>query len=260
MPCKHESSVRFRLFPITMIEKEKEKEIKTEVNSIILSDNDYTYAFLTSLHGQLINLFKNIFSPKAVFYRHEKSEFEIVVNMSDLLTISNFLKNHTLLNFKQLVEIAVIDRPGKTKRFKLNYILLNCLFNSRIILSTEVTEVDMPLSLVKLYKSAEWLEREVWDLFGIHFDGNSDLRRIMTDYGFKGHPLRKDFPLTGFLEIYYNDEEKKIVYEPVELAQEYRVFCLRNPWSSAFEKQKDVFIFQTEEEKKNAEKKKEEIK
>jgi NADH:ubiquinone oxidoreductase subunit C len=208
---------------------EKEKDIKPKSETIVLNNNDYTYAFLTSLHSQLINLFDSIFSNKAIFYRYAKNEFEVVINMSDLLVISNFFKNHTLLGFKQLVEIAAIDRPGKQRRFKLNYILLNYLFNSRVILSTEVTEVDMPLSLVKLYKSAEWLEREVWDLFGIHFDGNPDLRRIITDYGFKGHPLRKDFPLTGFLEIYYNDEEKKIVYEPVELAQEYRVFCLRNP-------------------------------
>ncbi len=159
-----------------------------------------------------------------------------------VVSIINFFKNHTLLNFKQRSEIAVIDHPGKMKRFKLNYILSHYLYNVKVILSTEVTEADMPLSLVELYKSAEWLEREVWDLFGIYLDGHSALRRIIDDYVFKHYFLGKDFSLKSCC-MYYNDEETKIIYEPVELAQEYRVSRLKNRWDSAIEKTIEKFNF-----------------
>jgi NADH-quinone oxidoreductase subunit C len=179
---------------------------------------------------EIIKKLLEIISQKLIILIETFTEIEIICKKDYLLTILMFLKNHSLSAFKQLIEIAVIDNISQTDRFKVNYILFSVKTNMRFIISVYTNEIEMIFSSVHLYNSAEWLEREVWDLYGIHFDGNRNLRRILTDYGFKGHPLRKDFPLTGFLEIYYNDEEKKIIYEPVELAQEFRVFSLRNPW------------------------------
>lgn len=144
--------------------------------------------------------------------------------------ILNYLRDHTLTNFRQLIDIVIYDVPGKTFRFSCLYLLLNFLQNARFILHIKTNEVYPVPSIISLYKSANWLERESWDLFGIFFAGHNDLRRILTDYGFSGHPLRKDFPLTGFFEIRYNDSCGYIISQPVLLAQEFRVFTLENPW------------------------------
>lgn len=155
-----------------------------------------------------------------------KNNILLKVNKMILLSILNFLKKHALCLYKQLLDIAVEDTPKKRNRFRVNYILSSILYNAKIIVSLTANELTYLPSVTFIYSSACWLEREVWDLFGVYFRGNPDMRRILTDYGFSGHPLRKDFPLTGFFEIYYSLEKKRIITEPVELAQEYRVFSL----------------------------------
>jgi NADH:ubiquinone oxidoreductase subunit C len=140
---------------------EKEQASKKDVISLNLSENGYTYSFLILQNRQSLYAYIRKLFEDTVIIRHDKNELELSTKTSDLIAISNFLRNHTLLNFKQLIEIAVIDRPNKINRFKLNYVLFSPLFNTRIIISTEVKEIDILSSLVKLYKSAEWLEREV---------------------------------------------------------------------------------------------------
>ena len=141
-----------------------------------------------------------------------------------------FLERNTISQYKVLTDIIAIDYPSKKYRFKVIYNLLSLNYNSRLFVTIKTNEIKPILSVHRIYKGASWLEREVWDLFGIFFKDNSDLRRILTDYGFEGHPLRKDFPLTGFLEVFYDDKEKRVVYEPIEITQEYRNFNFINPW------------------------------
>ena len=185
-----------------------------------------TYQFSQVLHllgGSLINELSI----------HQNS-IELKTTEKNVELLLWILKYNSLCQFEQLVDIVVLDIPGKVYRFKLNYTLLSLKYNARRVVSIKTSEIIAIRSINYLYKSAGWLEREVWDLYGIRFIGNSELRRILTDYGFNGHPLRKDFPLTGFIEIYYDDENKRILYEPVELSQEYRVFNLQNPWNLSF--------------------------
>jgi len=157
-------------------------------------------------------------------------EIEIYTSLQYLIAILFFLKNNINCQFKQLVDIIAYDILGRTNRFTIIYALLSIQYNVRISVLITTNEL-LPISSVSsLYNSAFWLEREVWDLYGIFFYNHPDLRRILTDYGFDGHPLRKDFPLTGFVEIFYDDSKKRIVYENVSLAQEYRNFNFKNPW------------------------------
>ncbi|KLI63977.1 NADH-quinone oxidoreductase subunit C [Aurantiacibacter marinus] len=135
--------------------------------------------------------------------------------------------------YQQLVEIAGVDFPGRTERFEVVYMLLSLTKNHRVMVKVS-TDEDTPVPTVTtLWPVAGWLEREVFDMFGVTFDGNTDLRRILTDYGFEGHPFRKDFPLTGYTELRYSEEEKRVVYEPVELAQDFRTFDFTSPWEGA---------------------------
>ena len=168
--------------------------------------------------------------------RIKNHDIEIKTTPNNLCALLYFLQNHTLCQYKQLVDMACSDIPGKTHRFSVNYILLSLRYNTRLTVVVKTNEVSPLPSVTVLYRSANWLEREVWDLYGVFFDLHPDLRRILTDYGFSGHPLRKDFPLTGFLEVYYNDSTKRLSYEPVELAQEYRTFTLQSPWKSNYQK------------------------
>ena len=140
------------------------------------------------------------------------------------------LKENELFSFNQLIDITAIDYPSKENRFELIYILLSMKKNKRIILKTLLNENDSIDSIMQVFKASDWYERECYDLFGIKFNNHPDLRRIMTDYNFEGHPLRKDFPLTGHTEVRYDDDEKKVVYEPVKLTQEYRDFDYTSPW------------------------------
>lgn len=152
----------------------------------------------------------------------------ILSGTKKLLYFGYILRQNTLFRFKQLVDIAVYDRPGKMLRFTVVYNLLSVKYNQRLNVYTELDENTPLMSLTSLYSGAAWLEREVFDMFGIFYKNHPDLRRLLTDYGFSGFPLRKDFPLTGFLETYYSDEQKRIVYQPVELTQEMRQFVYEN--------------------------------
>ena len=140
------------------------------------------------------------------------------------------LKEDTKLLFDQLIDVTAIDYPSREKRFDIIYLLLSLTLNQRILVKTSIDESTVLESITIIHKAANWYERECYDLFGIQFSNHPDLRRIMTDYNFEGHPLRKDFPLTGHTEVHYDDLDKKVVYEPVKLAQEYRNFDYMSPW------------------------------
>ena len=152
------------------------------------------------------------------------------IDSNDIIDVILFLKNDENTNFKQLIDITAVDYPENEKRFKLVYLLLSHEFNTRILIDCFINENEIPPSLTKIYPAANWMEREVFDMYGISFKDHPDLRRILTDYGFKGYPLRKDFPLTGHNEVRYSEEEKKVIYEPVNLEQNYRNFDYESPW------------------------------
>ena len=160
------------------------------------------------------------------------SGFDIVVEVvnKNVYPLLLFLGNHTIWQFKSLVDVICYDVPKKFYRFSLIYNLISIHFNLRLRVITKINELSNVLSVIGLYKSANWSEREIFDFFGIFFLGNKDLRRILTDYGFKGFPLRKDFPMTGYVDIYYDDNQKRICYRNLELNQEYRNFSLKSSW------------------------------
>jgi NADH dehydrogenase (ubiquinone) Fe-S protein 3 len=157
-------------------------------------------------------------------------ELEILIAPSGVIPVLSFLKNHHNAQFGSMVDIAGLDMPTRKYRFEIVYNLLSHRYNSRIRVKTYTDELTPIESCNDIFKAANWNEREVWDMFGVYFSNHPDLRRILTDYGFEGHPLRKDFPLTGYVELRYDDELKRIVQEPVELAQEFRKFDLAAPW------------------------------
>lgn len=157
-------------------------------------------------------------------------ELFIKVPVNKLLNIIYFLKNHTQSQFKILSDICALDFPWKKNRFEIVYNLLSLTYNSRIVILVSVTEDGIVPSITSIYKVAGWFEREIWDLFGIYFSNHNDLRRILTDYGFKGHPLRKDFPLTGYTELRYFYNEKRIIVDEVTLTQDFKNFYFKNTW------------------------------
>ena len=158
------------------------------------------------------------------------NELSIDTNEEELINVILFLKSHDKLKFRQLIDIAGVDYPQEEKRFSLVYLLLSHEKNIRIKVSINF-EIDKKIPTVtKIYPSANWMEREVFDMYGVEFTDHPDLRRILTDYNFEGHPLRKDFPLTGFNEVRYSEKEKKVIYEPVKLEQNYRDFDFESPW------------------------------
>ena len=158
------------------------------------------------------------------------NQIYINIDSKDLIDVILFLKNNENTNFKQLIDITAVDYPANEKRFKLVYLLLSHEFNVRILIDCFINENEIPPSLTKIYPSANWMEREVFDMYGIQFKDHPDLRRILTDYGFEGYPLRKDFPLTGHNEVRYSEDDKKVIYEPVKLEQNYRNFDYESPW------------------------------
>ena len=158
------------------------------------------------------------------------NQLYLSINLEDLLDVVLLLKINKDIKFKQLIDITAVDYPEHEKRFKMVYLLLSHQFNQRIILSYFIHESDQINSLTKIFPSANWMEREIFDMYGIKFSDHPDLRRILTDYGFQGHPLRKDFPLTGHKEVRYSEEEKKVIYEPVKLEQNFRKFDYESPW------------------------------
>jgi NADH dehydrogenase (ubiquinone) Fe-S protein 3 len=157
---------------------------------------------------------------------------EIILEISPqvLPQFFSYLRDHTQTQFKLLMDITAVDYPSRAKRFEVVYNLLSVRRNARLRVKTFVDEITPLHSLVPIYNSANWWERETWDMFGVFFVHHPDLRRILTDYGFEGHPLRKDFPLSGFVEVRYDDSEKRVVTEPLEMTQEFRYFDFANPW------------------------------
>ena len=154
----------------------------------------------------------------------------INIENENLLEVVLFLKNNNETKFKQLIDITAVDYPENSKRFKMVYLFLSHQFNQRIIISSLINENEVVPSLTKIFPSANWMEREVFDMYGVKFKDHPDLRRILTDYDFKGFPLRKDFPLTGYNEVRYSENQKKVIYEPVKLEQNYRNFDYQSPW------------------------------
>ena len=158
------------------------------------------------------------------------SQLCININIEDIISTILFLKTNEKCKFKQLIDITAVDYPQKEKRFKIIYLLLSHENNLRIIINININEKEKLPSITKIFPSSNWMEREVFDMYGIIFEDHPDLRRILTDYGFKGYPLRKDFPLTGHTEVRYSEEKKKVISEPVKLDQEYRNFDFQSPW------------------------------
>ena len=160
------------------------------------------------------------------------SEYELSFNIehTNIVKTLRFLRDEPLLSFTQLIDLCGIDWPEKKERFQVAYNLLSMNNNSRIRVKSSTDNNNTLPSITKLFPSSDWYEREAFDLFGIKFEGHKDLRRILTDYGFEGYPLRKDFPLTGYVEVKYDEEKKRVVYEPVKLEQEYRDFDFESPW------------------------------
>ena len=177
------------------------------------------------------------------------NELLIETNVNDLIQVILFLKSHDKLKFKQLIDIAGVDFPEEEKRFKLIYLLLSHETNRRIKISINLEIEKKIQTITKVFPSANWMEREVFDMYGIEFIDHPDLRRILTDYNFEGHPLRKDFPLTGFNEVRYSEKEKKVIYEPVKLEQNYRDFDFESPWEGT------QYIKELNERKNNDKKK-----
>ena len=179
----------------------------------------------------------------------EHEELLIEISTLDLINVIQFLKSNDYCKFRQLIDIAGIDYPENEKRFNLVYLLLSHEHNTRIKILIKFELSQIIPSITKIFPSANWMEREVFDMYGIKFKNHPDLRRILTDYNFKGHPLRKDFPLTGFNEVRYSEKEKKVIYEPVKLEQNYRNFDFESPWEGTnyIKKFKDLKI----DEKKN---------
>ena len=158
------------------------------------------------------------------------NQLYVTINSEDLLDVILLFKTNKNIKFRQLIDITAVDYPANPKRFKIVYLLLSHEFNQRIILSYFISENEKISSLTKIFPSANWMEREVFDMYGIKFSNHPDLRRILTDYGFEGYPLRKDFPLTGHNEVRYSEDEKKVIYEPVKLEQNFRKFDYESPW------------------------------
>ena len=172
----------------------------------------------------------------------------IYIDVEDVISTILFLKTNEECKFKQLIDITAVEYPQRAKRFKIVYLLLSHENNLRIVININIDEKIIVPSITKIFPSANWMEREVFDMYGISFKDHPDLRRILTDYGFKVYPLRKDFPLTGHREVRYSEDKKKVIYEPVKLDQEYREFDFESPWEGT------KYIKQEEEKNKNKDK------
>jgi NADH-quinone oxidoreductase subunit C len=157
-------------------------------------------------------------------------ELNVTVNARDIVSVMRFLRDDPRCQFWNLIDITAVDWPAREQRFDVVYHLLSPKHNTRIRVKAPTGEATAVPSIIEVFPGADWLERETYDLYGIVFTGHPDMRRILTDYGFEGHPLRKDFPLTGFVEVRYDDELKRVVYEPVRLTQEFRNFDFLSPW------------------------------
>ena len=183
--------------------------------------------------NNLVDLEKKINSELSTKIKESKikhNQLYLDIEADDLINVCTFVKIDKDTKFRQLIDITAVDYPEKSKRFEMIYLLLSHQFNQRIVISNLINENEVVSSLTKIFPSANWMEREVFDMYGVKFKDHPDLRRILTDYGFEGHPLRKDFPLTGHSEVRYSEEQKKVIQEPVKLEQNYRNFDYESPW------------------------------
>ena len=183
--------------------------------------------------GNLADLEKKINSQLTTKINHSKinhNQLYINIDSEDILEVIIFLKTNNEIKFKQLIDLTAVDYTENDRRFKLVYLLLTHEFNQRIIIDCFVNENEIVPTITSIFPSANWMEREIFDMYGIKFKNHPDLRRILTDYGFEGHPLRKDFPLSGHSEVRYSEDEKKVIYESVKLEQNYRNFDYESPW------------------------------
>ena len=181
-------------------------------------------------HIEIQKILSDRFGGRGIQSNFDNEELTVTVSKSILLKVLNFLKDDRVFQFKQLIDICGVDYPNRIDRFEIVYHLLSISLNQRIRVKLSVNDGDTVPSIVSIFDAANWYEREVWDLFGVIFTDHPDLRRILTDYGFEGHPLRKDFPLSGFVQVKYDDSEKKVVNEKVNLVQDFRDFDFESPW------------------------------
>ena len=163
-------------------------------------------------------------------YEIVRGELTVHAVAADIVKVTTFLRDATPCQFACFIDITAVDWPQREKRFDVVYHFLSPRLNQRVRVKVQTDEVTPVPSIIEVFRGADWFERETYDLYGVLFTGHPDMRRILTDYGFEGHPLRKDFPLTGFVEVRYDDEEKRVVYEPVKLNQEFRTFDFLSPW------------------------------
>jgi len=199
------------------------------VEAASINDADATAGIQGSLHdyGSYITSCLPKFIQQFSVY---KDEITFYVHPSALLPTLHFLRDHSQCQFKALMDVSGVDYPTRSQRFEVVYHLLSVTYNARIRVKTFADEMTPVPSATALFNSANWYEREVWDMFGVFFLGHPDLRRILTDYGFEGHPLRKDFPLTGYTEVRYDEEKKRVITEPLQLTQAFRSFDNASPW------------------------------
>ena len=181
-------------------------------------------------HLEIQKILSERFGGRGIQTYFKNDELTVILSKSILLKVLNFLKDDKVFQFKQLIDLCGVDYPNRTDRFEIVYHLLSLNLNQRIRVKLSVNDGDTVPSIVSLYDAANWYEREVWDLYGVIFTDHPDLRRILTDYGFEGHPLRKDFPLSGFVQVKYDDAEKRVVNEKVNLVQDFRRFDFESPW------------------------------
>jgi NADH-quinone oxidoreductase subunit C len=183
--------------------------------------------------NSLVDLEKKINSELTTKINESKiihDQLYLIIDKEDLNEVTLFLKTNKDTKFRQLIDITAVDYPENSKRFKMVYLFLSHEFNQRILISYLINENEVIPSLTKIFPSANWMEREVFDMYGVKLKDHPDLRRILTDYGFEGYPLRKDFPLTGHTEVRYSEDKKKVISEPVKLEQNYRNFDYESPW------------------------------
>ena len=182
---------------------------------------------------ELLTVLKSKMAEFTVSHEIANDELTINVNLDTIVNYIEFLASDSDCQFTTLIDITAVDYPDKSERFKVVYHFLSMAQNMRVRLTVNISEDDVVPSIVGVHSSANWFEREVFDMYGIYFSGHPDLRRILTDYGFTGHPLRKDFPTSGYLEVRYDEMKKQVVYEPTKLNQEYRQFDFLSPWEGA---------------------------
>jgi NADH-quinone oxidoreductase subunit C len=169
----------------------------------------------------------------ATAYSVAFGDLTVMVDIARIVDVARFLRDDPGCRFVNFIDVTAVDYPGREKRFEVVYHLLSPTLNTRIRLKAEASETTQVPSIITVFPGADWFERETYDLYGVIFTGHPDMRRLLTDYGFDGHPLRKDFPLSGFVEVRYDDQEKRVVYEPVRLNQEFRKFDFLSPWEGA---------------------------